>query len=87
MVIDNNVSERAMKKLVIGRKNWMFTGSADSGKASMILLSLLQTCRNLGVDPQAYLDDVLRRIMSHNSQKVYQLLPDEWAKTQEVNMG
>ena len=81
LVIENNLSERAMKTLVIGRKNWMFLGSEDSGKSSMIILSIVQTCKHLGVDVQAYLEDVLSRIMSHNSQKVYELLPDEWAKS------
>ena len=45
-----------------------------------ILFSLVQTCRGLGVNPREYLEDVMRKIMGHNSQKLYALLPDEWLK-------
>ena len=45
------------------------------GEASAVILSLVQTCKSLGIDPRKYLEDVLRRIMSHNSQKLYELLP------------
>jgi transposase len=76
--LDNNVAERAIRPLAIGRKNWLFFGSEDGGIAGAVLLSLVQTCRGLGIDPREYLDDVLRRIMGHNSQKLYELLPDQW---------
>ena len=76
--IDNNVAERAVRPLAIGRKNWMFFGSPDGGKAGAILFSLVQTCRGLGINPREYLEDVMRRIMSHNSQKLHELLPDNW---------
>ena len=80
IVIDNNISERAMKNLVIGRKNWLFLGNKDSGKSTMILLSIIQTARKAGVNLQDYLEDVLRRIMSHPANRIHELLPDEWAK-------
>jgi hypothetical protein len=81
--IDNNVAERAVRPLAIGRKNWLFFGSPDSGEAGGILFSLVQTCRGLGINPREYLEDVMRRIMSHNSQKLYELLPDEWLKARQ----
>lgn len=79
--LDNNVAERAIRPLAIGRKNWLFFGSPDGGEAGAILFSLVQTCRGLGINPREYLEDVMRRIMGHNSQKLYELLPDEWLKS------
>lgn len=76
--LDNNVAERAIRPLTIGRKNWLFVGSEDGGRASATLLSLVQTCRNLGINPQAYLEDILRRIMGHPAQRIQELLPDQW---------
>ena len=81
-VIDNNLSERFMKPLVIGRKNWLFLGSKDSGKSTAAILSLVQTCRHLGINPQQYLEFVLENILEWNSQKLDQLLPDVWLKSQ-----
>lgn len=79
--LDNNIAERAVRPLAIGRKNWLFFGSPDGGEAGAILFSLVQTCRGLGINPRVYLEDVMKRIMSHNSQKLYELLPDEWLKS------
>lgn len=76
--LDNNVAERAVRPLAIGRKNWLFVGNEDGGEAAGIILSLIQTCRALSINPREYLEDVMRRLMSHNSQKLYQLLPDQW---------
>lgn len=78
--LDNNVAERAVRPLAIGRKNWLFFGSVDGAEAGSILLSLVQTCRGLGINPREYLEDVMRRIMGHNVSKLYELLPDEWLK-------
>ena len=76
--LDNNVAERAIRPIAIGRKNWLFFGSIDGGEAGAVILSLVQTCRGLGINPRKYLEDILRRIMGHNSQKLYELLPDQW---------
>ena len=76
--LDNNVAERAVRPLAIGRKNWLFFGSPAGGQAGAILFSLVQTCRGLGINPREYLEDVMRRIMGHNSQKLHELLPDHW---------
>ena len=76
--ISNNVAERAIRPVAIGRKNWLFFGSEQGGKAGGILLSLIQTCRGLGINPRDYLEDIFRRIMSHPAKKVAELLPDQW---------
>ena len=76
--LDNNVAERAVRPLAIGRKNWLFFGSEEGGEAAAVLFSLVQTCRGLDINPREYLEDVMRRIMCHNNQKLYELLPDQW---------
>lgn len=78
--LDNNVAERAVRPLAIGRKNWLFFGSVDGAEAGSIHLSLVQTCRGLDINPREYLEDVMRRLMSHDARKLYELLPDEWLK-------
>ena len=78
--LDNNVAERAIRPLAIGRKNWLFFGSADGGEAGAILFSIVQTCRGLGINPREYLEDIMRRLMSHNNCRLWELLPDEWQK-------
>ena len=87
--LDNNVAERAVRPLTIGRKNWMFVGSENGGQASATILSLVQTCRNLGINPQEYLEDVLRRIMGHPARRIEELLPDLWlaATTEECRIA
>jgi transposase len=79
--LDNNVAERAVRPLAIGRKNWLFFGSPDGAEAGSILLSLVQTCRGLSINPREYLEDIMRRIMGHNASTLYELLPDEWLKS------
>lgn len=76
--MDNNVAERAVRPIAIGRKNWLFVGNEDGGEAAAVIFSLIQTCRGLEVNPREYLEDVMRRLMSHNSQKLHELLPDQW---------
>jgi hypothetical protein len=83
--LDNNVAERAVRPLAIGRKNWLFFGSPDGGEAGAILFSFVQTCRGLRINPREYLEDVMRRIMSHNSQKLHELLPDNWLNSRSLN--
>lgn len=80
--LDNNPAERAIRPLAIGRKNWLFFGSVESGEAGATLLSLVQTCRALNINPRTYLEDVCRRIMGHRANKLHELLPDEWLKAQ-----
>jgi transposase len=76
--LDNNVAERAVRPLAIGRKNWLFFGSPAGGEAGAILFSLVQTCRNLGINPREYLEDIFRKFMSHPMKNLHELLPDQW---------
>jgi len=76
--MDNNVAERAIRPLTIGRKNWLFFGSEDGGEAGAILLSFVQTCRGLGINLREYLEDIFRRLMGPSAKKLEELLPDRW---------
>lgn len=78
--LENNPAERAIRPLALGRKNWLFVGNEAGGEAAAVILSLVQSCRSIGVNPKLYLEDVMRRLMSHNAQKLYELLPDHWAQ-------
>ena len=60
--IDNNASERALRAVAVGRKNWLFAGSDAGGRTAAVLYTMTQTCRRLGLDPFVYLQDVLTRL-------------------------
>ncbi len=79
--IDNNSAERAMKPIALGRKNYLFVGSEGGGKSAAIAYTLIQTAKLNGVDPQAWLTDVLSRIADHKITKLDELLPWRFAQT------
>jgi transposase len=76
--LDNGACERAFKPVALGRKNWLFVGSDRGGETAAVLMSLCTTCKTLGIDPQAYLRDVLDRISTHPARRIEELLPDHW---------
>ena len=79
VAIDNNAAERAMRPIGIGRKNWLFAG-ADSGAETLArAMTLVETAKLNGLDPQAYLADVLDRIHDHKINRIDELLPWNWA--------
>jgi transposase len=76
--IDNNVAEREMKRIAIGRKNWLFVGSANGGRTAAVLFSFTSTCHRLKIEPWAYLQDVLTRLPRTSAANLAELLPDRW---------
>ncbi len=78
--IDNNLSERQIKQMVIGRKNWLFAGSENGARNAAILFSVVVSCKLGGVDPFAYLRDILARLPSHPANRIHELIPREWKK-------
>ena len=76
--IDNNHSERQIKQMVIGRKNWMFCGSENGAHNAATLFSLVVSCKLHGVDPFAYFRDVLMRIHTHPASQIAELTPRAW---------
>src|SRR5271157_3502123 len=78
--IDNGASERGLRPVAVGRNNWLFLGSEAGGKTAAILMSLCATCKRVGIDPLAYLRDVLERISTHPASRIAELVPDQWRK-------
>ena len=76
--IDNNVSEREMKRIVLNRKNSLFVGNARGGRTAAILASLTSTCRRHDVDPQLYLTQLLINLPTLPISQLPQWLPDQW---------
>jgi transposase len=85
--IDNNVAEREMKRIAIGRKNWLFVGSSQGGRTAAVLFSFTSTCHRLHIEPWAYLKDVLTRLPRTSPEHLDELLPDRWqaARRQATN--
>lgn len=75
--IDNNKSERALRAMAVGRKNWLFMGSAQGGKTAAIIASFMATCKAHDLHPRKYLADVLTRIANGESD-LESLLPGHW---------
>ena len=82
--IDNNAAEQAMRRIAVGRKNWLFIGSDDGGRRAAIFYSLIETCKRHGVEPFAYLRDIFERISTHPARDIAALLPPNWKKAQEA---
>jgi len=76
--LDNNASERALRIVALGRKNFLFVGNPDCGGNLAGLYSLVATCDLHDVDPLAYLRDVLLRVDTHPAVKLDELLPQRW---------
>lgn len=77
--IDNNRTERSLRGIAIGRRNWTFLGSDRGGRTMAILRSFVSSCELNKIDPFAWFHDVLARIPAHSIQKLDQLLPHNWA--------
>ena len=75
---DNNWSERALKPVVLSRKNWLFAGSERGGEACAIATSLIETAKAHGHDPLTYLTDVLERLPTTLNRDIEGLLPMNW---------
>jgi transposase len=82
--IDNNVAEREMKRIAIGRKNWLFVGSQQGGHTAAVLLSFTSTCQRLRIEPWAYLKDILTRLPNTATTQLDQLLPDRWEAARQA---
>ena len=76
--IDNNPAERAMRPIGIGRRNWLFAGSDSGGETLARAMTLIETAKMSGQDPQAWLADVLDRIHDHKINRLDELLPWNW---------
>ena len=75
-------AENQMRPWALGRKNWLFAGSLESGQRAANVMSLVQSARLNGIDPYAYLADVLRRLPTHKDKDIDELLPHVWIPPQ-----
>jgi transposase len=78
--IDNNLVENSIRPTALGKKNWLFFGDADAGQRSAILYTIIESCRCRGIDPQAYLRDVLTRLPSMTNWQVKHITPEAWTR-------
>jgi hypothetical protein len=85
--IDNNVSEREMKRIVLNRKNSLFVGNERGGMTAAVLSSLTSTCRRHGVDPQLYLTQLLTNLPATPISELAGWLPDQWKQRKHVPSG
>ena len=69
---------QAIRSLALGRRNWLFAGSDRGGQRASIMYSLITTAKMNGIDPQAWLADVLARIANHPAQRLDELMPWNW---------
>jgi hypothetical protein len=76
--LSNNAAERELRGIALGRKSWLFVGSDRGGERAALMLTLMQTAKLNGVDPQAWLADILTRIADHKITELAALLPWNW---------
>ena len=73
--MDNNRIENLIRPWALGRKNWLFTGSLAAGQRAADIMSLIQSAKMNGLEPLAYLSDVLNRLPTHPNSRIAELLP------------
>jgi transposase len=73
--IDNNAAERSLRAVVLGRKNYLFNGSNTGGERAAAIYSLISSAKLNGLNPEAYLRNVLERIADHPINRIDELLP------------
>ena len=78
--IDNNQIENTIRPLALGRKNYMFAGSSKGARWAAMMYSLFASCKEQGINPREYLEDVLLRIQEVRPSRMKSLLPDAWAR-------
>ena len=75
---DNNAAEAGLRRVALGRSNYLFVGHKEAGENLAVLYTLVASCEKNGVNPYSYLADVLLRIQSHPRSKIDELLPHKW---------
>ena len=81
--MSNNAAERAVRGIAVGRRNWTFCGSDTGGARAAAVYTLIETCKLNGVDPQAYIEDVLTKLVNlWPASRIDDLMPWAWARAQ-----
>jgi transposase len=71
----NNAAERAMRPIALGRKNYLFAGSDTGGVRAATMYTIIETAKLNGINPEAYLRDIIARIADHPINRITELLP------------
>ena len=82
--MSNNAAERAIRPLALGRKNYLFAGADSGGERAAAIYTLIETARMNGIDPEAWLTDVISRIASHPVNRIGELLPWKWQRSPAI---
>jgi hypothetical protein len=82
--MSNNAAERGLRGIALGRKSWLFCGSDRGGQRAAAMYSLIITAKMNGVDPQAWLADVLEHIAGHQAHRLDELLPWNWRRSAAI---
>ena len=85
--LDNNICERSIRPIALGRKNYLFMGSVGGGKAAAIAYTLIETAKMNAVDPEAWLTWVLARVADHKINCIDELMPWVWKAENAQNAG
>lgn len=81
--MDNNIAERALRGVAVGRKNWLFAGSRIGGERAAALMTVIETCKLNGVEPQAYIADVLAKLADRrDDHSLDSIMPWSWRSEQ-----
>lgn len=86
LLIDNNLVENAIRPTAIGKKNFLFFGSPDSGQTSAVIYSLIETCRKLDINPSVYLYDVLNALPEMKQSEAADRTPSRWTAAQKQSV-
>jgi len=85
--IDNNPVENVIRPVAIGRKNYLFAGSHEAAQRAAMVYSLFATCRLHNINPYHWLKDILQRMHLYSTANIAELLPQNWKKPEEKDMG
>jgi transposase len=85
--MSNNAAERAIRPLSVGRKNYLFAGSNSGGRRAATVYTIIETAQMNGLDPEAYLTDVLARIADHPASRVDEFLPWNWVAPTDLALA
>lgn len=83
--LSNNAAERGLRGIALGRKSWLFCGSDRGGRRAAAMYSLIVTAKMNGIDPQAWLTDILARIAAHPAHRLDELLPWNWTPAPTIS--
>ncbi|MDB6134340.1 MAG: family transposase, partial [Verrucomicrobiales bacterium] len=85
--LDNNLTENAIRPTAVGKKNWLFMGDAGAGETAATLYTIIENARRHGLDPEAYLTDLLTRLPALKQSDLPDCTPAAWAKARKTRVA